>query len=707
MKVVIMAGGKGTRISSVASDIPKPMIKIEGKPVLEHEIECLRDQGFKDIILTVSHLGNIIMDYFGDGSGISPVTGKSFGVNIEYYFEKEPLGNAGALFKIKDKLTEDFLLLNADAMFDVDFNRFVEFHKSHGGLVTLFTHPNSHPYDSGLIIANENGIVQKWLAKEDERPLYYKNRVNAGLHVMSPEILKQNIDTPKIDLDRQLLKPLSGTGKMFCYDSPEYVKDMGYTHIELMPITEHPLDESWGYQTIGYYSSTSRYGTPTEFKAFIDKCHENGIGVILDFAYSHFCKDAHGLYKFDGSAQFEYSDPLKAENIGWGTAHFDLGKPEVNSFLISNVLYWFNEYHIDGIRVDAVSSMLYLDYDIGEWRPNKYGGRENLEAIDFLKRLNKIVYTTVNNPIIIAEESTAWPMVTGPTYSGALGFTYKWNMGWMNDTLKYMEMDPIYRKHHHELITFSFMYAFSENFILPLSHDEVVHGKKSLLDKMPGDPWQKFASLRTLYAYYMMHPGKKLLFMGSEFGQGLEWRYAYGLEWELLEREPHMKMKDYVKDLNHLYKNEKALHEIDNTYEGFDFIDPHNSEQSIITLMRKGKNERDFIIAVINFTPVVRYNYKIGVPYEGVYEEVFNTDNEKYWGSNQTMESSELTSYPEKWHNKDNHIRIKVPPLGATFIKGKELKIDTIQIDPNSKVSIGGKDKKVNKVNPKTKTQKL
>ena len=487
----------------------------------------------------------------------------------------------------------------------------------------------------------------------------------------------------------------------------EYVKDMGYTHIELMPITEHPLDESWGYQTIGYYSSTSRYGTPTEFKAFIDKCHENGIGVILDFAYSHFCKDAHGLYKFDGSAQFEYSDPLKAENIGWGTAHFDLGKPEVNSFLISNVLYWFNEYHIDGIRVDAVSSMLYLDYDIGEWRPNKYGGRENLEAIDFLKRLNKIVYTTVNNPIIIAEESTAWPMVTGATYSGALGFTYKWNMGWMNDTLKYMEMDPIYRKHHHELITFSFMYAFSENFILPLSHDEVVHGKKSLLDKMPGDPWQKFASLRTLYAYYMMHPGKKLLFMGSEFGQGLEWRYAYGLEWELLEREPHMKMKDYVKDLNHLYKNEKALHEIDNTYEGFDFIDPHNSEQSIITLMRKGKNERDFIIAVINFTPVVRYNYKIGVPYEGVYEEVFNTDNEKYWGSNQTMESSELTSYPEKWHNKDNHIRIKVPPLGATFIKGKELKIDTIQIDPNSKVSIGGKDKKVNKVNPKTKTQKL
>ena len=491
------------------------------------------------------------------------------------------------------------------------------------------------------------------------------------------------------------------------YEMIDYVKDMGYTHIELMPITEHPLDQSWGYQTIGYYSSTSRYGTPTEFKAFIDKCHENGIGVILDFAYSHFCKDEHGLYKFDGSTQFEYEDPLKAENIGWGTAHFDLGKPEVNSFLISNVLYWFNEYHIDGIRVDAVSSMLYLDYDIGEWRPNQYGGRENLEAISFIKRLNEIVYTEVSNPIIIAEESTAWPMVTGPTYNGALGFTYKWNMGWMNDTLRYMEMDPIYRKHHHDLITFSFMYAFSENFILPLSHDEVVHGKKSLLDKMPGDAWQKFASLRTLYAYYMMHPGKKLLFMGSEFGQGLEWRYAYGLEWELLEREPHIKMKDFVKDLNHLYINEKAMHEIDNIYEGFDFIDPHNSEQSIVTLMRKGKNPKDFIIAVINFTPVVHYGYKVGVPYEGIYEEVLNTDDEKYWGSNQTMKNSDLKSYPENWHNQKHHIQIKVPPLGVTFIKGKELSIDTIEINSENKVRIGGRGKKSKKVNSKAKTKKL
>jgi 1,4-alpha-glucan branching enzyme len=478
------------------------------------------------------------------------------------------------------------------------------------------------------------------------------------------------------------------------YEMIDYVKDMGYTHIEVLPITEHPLDQSWGYQTVGYYSSSSRYGKPNEFKAFIDKCHDNEIGVIIDFAYSHFCKDDHGLYKFDGSPQFEYQDVLKAENIGWGTAHFDLGKPEVNSFLISNAIYWFNEFHVDGIRVDAVSSMLYLDYDIGEWRPNKYGGRENLEAIDFLKKFNENIYKYTNNPIIVAEESTSWPMVTGPTYKGALGFTYKWNMGWMNDTLRYMEMDPVYKKYHHELITFSFMYAFSENFILPLSHDEVVHGKKSLLDKMPGDLWQKFAGLRTLYAYYMIHPGKKLLFMGSEFGQDLEWRYAYGLEWELLEVEPHIAMKQYVKSLNNLYKNEKALYEIDTSYDGFDFIDPHNNEQSIVVLMRKGKKSEEFIIAVINFTPVVYYDYKIGVPHAGTYEEVFNSDDKAYGGSGETMDGAELFAKHEKWHNKDYHITIKVPPLGVTFIKGKNININKFEVDKDKKVLIGGKNKK-------------
>lgn len=455
------------------------------------------------------------------------------------------------------------------------------------------------------------------------------------------------------------------------YEMIEYVKDMGYTHIELMPITEHPLDMSWGYQTVGYYATTSRHGKPHEFKAFVDKCHENNLGIILDFAYSHFCKDMHGLYRFDGSPQFEYADPLKAENLGWGTVHFDLGKPEVNSFLLSNVIYWFKEFHIDGIRVDAVSSILYLDYDIGDWRPNKYGGRENIEGIDFLRRLNEVVYKNIKNPLIIAEESTSWPMVTSPTYLGGLGFSHKWNMGWMNDTLKYMEMDSIYRKHHHNLITFSFMYAFSENFILPLSHDEVVHGKKSLLDKMSGDEWQKFASLRLLYSYNIIHPGKKLLFMGGEFGQGLEWRYAYGLEWELLDREQHAKTKVFVKELNNLYRKEKALYEIDNSYKGFDFIDPHNEDQSIVTLMRKCKDENEFIIGVLNFTPVVHYDYKVGVPYLDTYEEVFNSDDEKYWGSNQTMKNAELYAIDGKWHNQPYHIKIKVPPLGATFIKLK------------------------------------
>ena len=457
------------------------------------------------------------------------------------------------------------------------------------------------------------------------------------------------------------------------YEIIDYVKDMGYTHIEILPITEHPLDESWGYQTIGYYSVSSRYGSPKEFMEFINRCHINGIGVILDFAYSHFCKDEHGLYRFDGTPLYEYSEPTKAENLGWGTAHFDLGKIEVQDFLISNALFWFDKFHIDGIRVDAVASMLYLDYDIGHWKPNKYGGRENLEAIDFLRKFNEVIFKNIKNPLIIAEESTSWPMVTGPTYKGGLGFNYKWNMGWMNDTLKYMEMDPIYRKYHHELITFSFMYAFSENFILPLSHDEVVHGKKSLIDKMPGDKWRKFAGLRLLYSYMIVHPGKKLLFMGSEFGQHLEWRYAYGLDWELLLQEENKKMKDYVKDLNKLYINEKALYEVDQHHRGFDFIDPNNNEQSIITIMRIGKNKKDFIIAVLNFTPVVYYDYRIGVPYMGVYQEVFNSDEEKYWGSGQTMNDSKLYSQKQKWHNKDYSITIKVPPLGVTFIKGIDI----------------------------------
>ena len=469
-------------------------------------------------------------------------------------------------------------------------------------------------------------------------------------------------------------------GEFFTYEELDelidYVEDMGYTHIELLPITEHPLDMSWGYQTIGYYSATSRYGDPQQLMRFVDKCHQKNIGVIFDFAYSHFCKDDHGLYKFDGTNQFEYEDETKAENLGWGTAHFDLGKPEIQSFLISNAIFWMEKFHVDGIRMDAVSSMLYLDYDIGHWKPNKYGGRENIEAIEFLRMFNEIIHKEIKNPIIIAEESTSWPMVTGPAYKGGLAFDNKWNMGWMNDTLKYMEMDPIYRKYHHELITFSLMYAFSENFIIPLSHDEVVHGKKSLLNKMPGDEWQKFANLRLLYAYMMIHPGKKLLFMGSEFAQDLEWRFEYGLEWTLLANEQNLKMKNYVKDLNHLYKDEKSMYEIDNHHSGFDFIDPHNINQSVIVIMRKGKKKEDFIIAVLNFTPVVYSEYRIGVPYRGLYTEVFNSDNKKYYGSGQTMQEQVLESEDVNWHNKQYSINIKVPPLGATFIKGINLSLN-------------------------------
>ena len=469
-------------------------------------------------------------------------------------------------------------------------------------------------------------------------------------------------------------------GEFFTYEELDelidYVEYMGYTHIELLPITEHPLDMSWGYQTIGYYSATSRYGDPQQLMRFVDKCHQKNIGVIFDFAYSHFCKDDHGLYKFDGTNQFEYEDETKAENLGWGTAHFDLGKPEVQSFLISNAIFWMEKFHVDGIRMDAVSSMLYLDYDIGHWKPNKYGGRENIEAIEFLRMFNEIIHKEIKNPIIIAEESTSWPMVTGPAYKGGLAFDNKWNMGWMNDTLKYMEMDPIYRKYHHELITFSLMYAFSENFIIPLSHDEVVHGKKSLLNKMPGDEWQKFANLRLLYAYMMIHPGKKLLFMGSEFAQDLEWRFEYGLEWTLLANEQNLKMKNYVKDLNHLYKDEKSMYEIDNHHSGFDFIDPHNINQSVIVIMRKGKKKEDFIIAVLNFTPVVYSEYRIGVPYRGFYTEVFNSDNKKYYGSGQTIQEQVLESEDVNWHNKQYSINIKVPPLGATFIKGINLSLN-------------------------------
>lgn len=450
----------------------------------------------------------------------------------------------------------------------------------------------------------------------------------------------------------------------------DYVLDMGYTHVELLPITEHPYDGSWGYQSTGYFSVTSRYGTPHDFMYFVDQCHQNGIGVILDWVPGHFCKDSHGLALFDGQALYEYEEWHRAENTEWGTSNFNLGKAEVKSFLISNALFWMDVFHIDGLRVDAVASMLYLDYakKNGYWVPNKYGGNENLDAISFLKQLNEVVFKYYPGALMIAEESTQWPMVTAPTYLGGLGFNFKWNMGWMNDTLAYMKKDPIYRKWDHNKLTFSVWYAFSENFILPLSHDEVVHCKKSLLDKMPGDYWQKFANLRVLYGYMMTHPGKKLLFMGGEIGQFDEWNEQVELCWSLLNFDMHKKMRFYVKNLNHFYRKENSMWELDHKPEGFEWISYGDSNKSIIVYMRKGKAPGDLIVVVCNFTPVVYESYRIGVPYEGEYNEVFNSDLEIYGGSGQVNRSA-LKALWNKWHNQPCSLDMKIPPLAISILK--------------------------------------
>lgn len=453
-----------------------------------------------------------------------------------------------------------------------------------------------------------------------------------------------------------------------------YVVEMGYTHIELLPIFEHPLDASWGYQVTGYFSVTSRYGTPQDFMYFVDCCHQSGIGVILDWVPAHFCKDSHGLRMFDGSPLFEPEHWLKAENCQWGTTNFDFGKPEVISFLISNALFWLDIYHIDGLRVDAVAFMLYLDYgkSAGQWMPNQYGGRENLEAVAFMKKLNEAAFQQFPGALIIAEESTTWPSVTKPTYLGGLGYNYKWNMGWMNDLLHYMEMDPVHRKWHHNQLTFSFMYTYSENYILPLSHDEVVHGKRSLLNKMPGDYWQKFANLRLLYGYMIAHPGKKLLFMGSEFGQFTEWNSQQSLDWHLLEYDMHQRLHEFVKTLNHFYLSEPALWQLDHHDTGFQWIDPHDYSQSIITFIRQAWDQEDFIIIVCNFTPVVRNQYRIGVPCMGEYFEIFNSDLVVYGGSGQ---SNQLIKAEEKaWHNQPFSLEIKIPPLSVIFLKASDKK---------------------------------
>jgi 1,4-alpha-glucan branching enzyme len=450
----------------------------------------------------------------------------------------------------------------------------------------------------------------------------------------------------------------------------EYVKDMGYTHIELLPISEHPFDGSWGYQITGYYAATSRYGEPKDFMYLVDKCHQNGIGVLIDWVPAHFPKDGHGLARFDGTALYEHYDPKQGEHPDWGTHIFNYGRNEVKNFLIGNALFWLDKYHIDGLRVDAVASMLYLDYGKkdGEWIPNRWGGKENVDAIDFMRQLNSTVYKYHPGVMMIAEESTSWALVTKPPYAGGLGFSHKWNMGWMNDFLRYMSMDSVYRKFHQNLITFSMMYAFSENFILVLSHDEVVHGKCSMISKMPGDYWQKFAGLRASYGYLYGHPGKKLLFMGGEFGQFIEWNYKQSLDWFLLDYEMHKKMQDYVRDLNALYKREKALYEVDFNYEGFEWIDCNDTEHSVISFIRKGKDWHDSLIFVCNFTPVPHEDYRIGAPFDTVYDEIFNSDWDKYGGSN-VGNFGEIKAEHEPMHNKPYSIRLRIPPLATIVLK--------------------------------------
>lgn len=448
----------------------------------------------------------------------------------------------------------------------------------------------------------------------------------------------------------------------------EYVKKLGFTHIELLPITEHPFDGSWGYQTIGYYAPTSRFGTPDEFRFFVDYCHKNGIGVLLDWAPGHFPKDATGLACFDGSALYEHEDPRLGEHKDWGTLIFNYGRNEVRNFLFSSAIYWLEEFHIDGLRVDAVASMLYLDYsrNAGEWVPNMYGGRENLDAIHFVRQLNEVTHDLHPGTLIMAEESTSWPMVSRPIYLGGLGFSMKWNMGWMNDTLQYISKDPVHRHYHHDKLTFSLLYAFTENFILPFSHDEVVHGKGSMLSKMPGDEWQRFANLRLLYCYMFTHPGKKLLFMGCEFGQGNEWNHATTLDWYVLDYPLHQGIQQLVGDLNNTYCNTPALYRSDFEHHGFEWIDCNDAAQSVLVYLRRDGD--DFIITALNFTPMPRLNYRIGVPAAGIYQEIINTDSEYYGGSN-LGNSGGIHSEPIQWMGRPHSIEIILPPLAGVIIR--------------------------------------
>ena len=496
----------------------------------------------------------------------------------------------------------------------------------------------------------------EWIAKKAKTNLYESPMNIYEVHVGS---WQRNADGTVLDYVT-LAERLS-----------EYVCEMGYTHVELMPISEHPFDGSWGYQVGGYYAPTSRYGTPHDFMKFVDIMHSKGIGVILDWVPAHFPKDEFGLYRFDGTATYEYEDSRIGEHKEWGTAVFNYGRVEVMNFLISNAVYWIKKYHVDGLRVDAVASMLYRDYNRrdGEWIPNSYGGRENLDAIELLRRVNEFCFRADGNIIMSAEESTAWPMVTKPAEMGGLGFNFKWNMGWMNDMLRYISLDPIYRKFNHECLTFSFFYAFSENFVLPISHDEVVHGKCSLIGKMPGEYEDKFCSLRAFQAYMMAHPGKKLMFMGQEFAQFIEWNYQRELDWLLLDYEKHAQMQQFIKKLNALYRKTAALWEIDYSWEGFSWISNDDNEQSIVAFRRTDRSGKE-IIAICNFVPVERKGYRIGLPYDGKYKLVLNTDDVSFGGYG-CEASGEIISEPTEMHGCKQSAEFSLPPLSVLYYEYK------------------------------------
>ncbi|MEK7407864.1 MAG: 1,4-alpha-glucan branching protein GlgB [Acidobacteriota bacterium] len=485
------------------------------------------------------------------------------------------------------------------------------------------------------------------------------------------DLLKQPVSVYEVHLESWLRGPHNQTltYRELAETLVGYVKQMGYTHIELLPMLEHPFSGSWGYQVLGYFAPTSRFGTPDDFMYFVDRCHQAGIGVIVDWVPAHFPKDAHGPVWFDGTALYEHEDPRRGEHRDWGTLIFNFGRNEVRSFLISSALFWLKRYHIDGLRVDAVASMLYLDYSRkpGEWEPNVYGGNENLEAIDFLKRFNELAHQAPG-AVTIAEESTAFPGVSRPVHSGGLGFTMKWNMGWMHDMLRYFSCDPIHRKHHHGNITFSLLYAFQENFVLPISHDEVVHGKRSLVGKMPGDEWQRFANARAFLAYMYGHPGKKLLFMGCEIGQYEEWNSAGGVRWELLEFDYHRKLQACVRDLNRLYRSQPALHQVDFHWSGFEWVDFQDAGSSIISFLRRAEDPNDFLLFCCNFTPVPRHGYRFGVPAAGFYEEVFNSDSAEYGGGG-VGNAPGVESAPAPGHGRDHSIEITLPPLAVVVFR--------------------------------------